>query len=334
MSGAVARSFVSPWLLVALPLTLAGGVSADEPLRLLIASPWPEASVSTRVARSAAGEIDRATGGRVSLRVLAAGQRGDDEAVLADIAAGKLDGAVLTSAGLAKVAREFLILEVPGLLSDYRQVDSVLEKLEKRLGEALAKKGLVLLDWGDAGFEFFFSTSAIRTPSDLKAGKPWVDPTDPVLAGLFERASIAATPLPTRDVLANLRTHVVQTAHATPLQAIGFQWPVHLRNLTNLKLGLSLSLTVVSQASWAKLTDDDKRVVRAAQGRWRLRLSGFLRTQNTNAIKVLKGRGVEIIQAEEAAWTALFTRLQDELAGDVYPKDLLADIRRWARETK
>ncbi|MFT5432007.1 MAG: TRAP-type C4-dicarboxylate transport system substrate-binding protein, partial [Myxococcota bacterium] len=59
-----------------------------------------------------------------------------------------------------------------------------------------------------------------------------------------------------------------------------------------------------------------------------------IRKDNAKAVKTLKKRGIEVVAPDNAAWDALFTRVQNALVGKVYPRELLDKVKKLVREAK
>ncbi len=308
--------------------------AAAQTVTLELATEAPEGSLSTKTLRAAAAELEERSKGRVRLLVFGHGQRGGDVAVVSQMKSGELQGAALTAPGLGAIAKEVLVLQVPGLVSDYQIFDAVRSKLSKRFEKAFLEQGFVLLGLGDTGYHYLFSRTPIRTPADLKGGKPWVASSDTIFSSLYRLAGVAATPLPTAELLQNLTTGGIQTFTASPFTAIVLSWFEFARYLTNLKLGVALHGVVVTKASWDQLSEDDRKLLREVMARWQTVFMAKVRVANTDAVKALKIRGLEVIAPEDSAWDALNRRVQDDLTGKLYPRELLDEVRALVKAGK
>jgi TRAP-type C4-dicarboxylate transport system substrate-binding protein len=310
------------------------GTAAAQNVTLDFATEAPESSLTTKSLRAAAAEIAERSKGRIRLLVFAGGQRGDEKAVVGQMKSGELHGAAFAGPGLAEIAKEVLVLQVPGLVSDYQILDLVRSKLSKRFEKNFLEQGFVLLGLGDSGYSYLFSRTPIRTPADLKGGKPWVASSDAIISSLYRLAGVTATPLPVAELLQNLTNGGVQTFTATPMTAIVLSWFELARYLTNLKLGVSLHGVVVAKAAWDQLTEDDRKLVGEVISRWHDVYVEKVRAESTDAVKALKGRGLEVIAPEDAAWNALLERVQDDLAGKLYPRELLDTVRKLVKDAR
>src|SRR4051812_6029357 len=82
-------------------------------------SPWME------VLDKAAAEIKDKTAGRVTLKYFEGGQQGDERDFVRKIKLGQLDGAAVTSIGLAMIDESIRVLELPMMFESAEEVDYV-----------------------------------------------------------------------------------------------------------------------------------------------------------------------------------------------------------------
>ena len=114
-----------------------------------------------------------ATNGEVNLQMYFGGVAGDESTVVRKMRVGQLDGALITSAGLGALVRSVLVLQAPGLIVTYPELELVRNELGPRFKELFRKAGYELVAWGDAGRVRMFSKEKIRAPTDLRSARPW-----------------------------------------------------------------------------------------------------------------------------------------------------------------
>lgn len=120
-------------------------------------------------------EVERRTGGEVTVTLYPNGTLGTQKAMLEQTIRGMIQGVSISEGGIAPFFPEIAALSIPYL---FREVNVAYEVLDGPLGDYLkdemaAKTGLRPLAWGeDAGFRHFSSSKReIRTPADLKGMK-------------------------------------------------------------------------------------------------------------------------------------------------------------------
>src|SRR5687767_3336005 len=103
-------------------LAVATPAAADN-VELRLATLAPSGSPWMQVLSKAQAEIKEKTGGRVSLKYYEGGQQGDERDFVRKIGLGQLDGAALTSIGLAMVDESIRVLELPGMFATVEELD-------------------------------------------------------------------------------------------------------------------------------------------------------------------------------------------------------------------
>src|SRR5512136_3352879 len=120
------------------------------------------------VLKEVANKWNTLSGGRVRVILYGGGTKGDDPEVVQAMRLGELQGAVLTSVGLAEIEKSVYALSIPMAYDSYEEVYFILDKLQARLEAAMAANGFVTLNWADGGWIHFFTTKPVATPDDLK----------------------------------------------------------------------------------------------------------------------------------------------------------------------
>ena len=304
---------------------------AQEKRVVKLATLAPDRSAWMNVFRAAAKETMAKTGNLVQIKIYGGGRRGDEKVVVKKMMSGNLDGAAITSVGLAQIAPEILVLQAPRLIRNYAQLDRIREKLQPRFEKLLLDKGFILLGWGDVGYTYLFSATPVVNPEDLKNTKPWVWASDPIMQEVYKQLGVSATPLPVPEVLQNLNSGLINCIYGSPLAAMALQWADHGKYITGIPLTIGVGATVVTKRLWDTLTDEQKKVVREVGDKWHKILVRKVRKDNDKSVAVLKEqKGFQIAKVDAAAaakWNALAVKVQDALVGRVYPQSLLNEVR-------
>jgi len=307
---------------------------ADKPIVIKVGTLAPANSPWGRVFKRAAKEVQSATNGAVKIKVYPGGQRGDEKVMVRKMKSGQLQGAAITSVGLAQISKEILVLQAPGLIRSNKQLDCVRGKLADRFEKSLAAKGFTLLGWGDVGKTYLMGGSQIKDPSDLKNAKPWVWESDPVFGSLYRLAGAKATPLTVPDVLQGLSNSVIDTIYSSPVATTSLQWHPHVKYINAKLISVGVGATLVTQKAWDQATPEQKETIRAITAKWHDVLKAKVRSMNSKALKTLKGQGAVIVKGDSGKWNALFKRVQEDLVGKIYSRSLLDEARRHAKACK
>ncbi|MEO8549541.1 MAG: TRAP transporter substrate-binding protein DctP, partial [Kofleriaceae bacterium] len=100
-----------------------------ENIELRIATLAPSGSPWMEVLDKANGEIKTKTASRVTLKYFEGGQQGDEKDFVRKIKLGQLDGAAVTSIGLAMIDESIRVLELPMMFNTAEEVDYVADKM-------------------------------------------------------------------------------------------------------------------------------------------------------------------------------------------------------------
>jgi len=276
-------------------------------------------------------EIKQKTGGAVSFRYYPGGASGDEKDVVRKMRINQLHGGALSSIGLGEIQPEVLVLQMPLLFRNYKELDHVRKALATRFDKLLEDRGFVILGWGDVGYTYVFSQVPVRTLEDLKKTKMWAWVDDPIGKKVFELGGINPVPLAVPDVLPSLQTGLINGCYASPLVAIAMQWHTKVKYVANMPLVIGIGATVVSKRELDKLKPEHRRIVRDVAAVWHGKLVTQIRKDNKKAVGTLKGAGIQVVKigaGERKQWEEMAKRTREVLTGKLFSKELLAEVER------
>lgn len=319
-------------LLLALPTvaTAAEGEVTPE-VTLKLGSLAPVNSLWMKIFKKAAAEIKTATGGAVVHKLYGGGTMGDEEALVSKMRAGQLDMAAITAVGLGEVAQEVLVLQVPGLITDYATLDKVRDALKGRFEQKFLAKEFVLLGWGDVGQLYVFSKHKVVVPDDFQKTSLWAWRSDPVTREVAKVVNVTPKPVGVPQVLPGLNTGNIDTVIVSPLACIQLQWCNYVSARTNRPFGVGIGAVVISQKSMARMKPEHAAVVTQVWAKWSAALTQAVRKMNDKAGTLLAKKGIEdvpVSAAQEKLWEAVAQQVQENLVGKVYDRALLEDVRK------
>lgn len=307
---------------------------ATEPALMRIASLAPSGSSGDRVFQQFGERLKQYSGGRVKARLYAGGVAGDERDVLRKMRVGQLEGAALTSVGLAQIVRSVLVLQLPGLFTAREQVARVRSALASDFEQQFGAAGYVLLGWGDAGDRRMFSKKRIVAPSDLKSARPWVWREDPIGAELMNIIGANGVPLGLPEVMAALQTGMVDTVNATALAAVGLQWFRFVKYMSKSTHEPVVGATVLRKPWFDALAPDVQQAIKKASAEVEQSLAQQIQREDERAADVLRQRGlIEIdLMEKRAEWEPVLRELAKRLTGRVFSRELLDKVTRAASE--
>jgi TRAP-type C4-dicarboxylate transport system substrate-binding protein len=187
------------------------------------------------------------TGGQVNMKMYYGGVAGDEITVVRKMRVGQLDGALITSTGLSALVRQVLVMEAPGLIRSYPELDAVREDLAPQLEALFDQAGYKLIAWGDAGKTRIFSTQKIYSPSDLQNVRPWVWRDSATMRAFIKAAGANGVLLNLPEVYSGLQTGIIDTVIASSVAVLAFQWHTKLKTMAKQAGGIVTGAFVIKK---------------------------------------------------------------------------------------
>jgi TRAP-type transport system periplasmic protein len=303
-------------------LMLAFGKAQADDMTIKLGTLAPEGSSWDLILQDM-GDEWKAAG--VKLEIYPGGVLGDEPDIVSKMRIGQIQAAVLTVVGLAEIDKAVQALSIPLLYKDDAESDYVRAKLQPLLEKRLLAKGFKVLNWGEAGWVYFFGKTPILTPDDLKKMKffVWGDDTDTM--NLWKSAGFSPVPLSATDILPNLQTGLINSFDTTPLSALSFQWFALAPNMTNVKYCPLVGATIITTKAWDSIPDDAKPALLKSAAEAGKRFRTEIRAGNNKAIEVMKTKGLVVHDVDDAQyqqWAKLFQDSYSQISGTIIPSDI------------
>jgi TRAP-type C4-dicarboxylate transport system substrate-binding protein len=262
----------------------------------------------------------------VNLKVYPGGILGDEPDIVSKMRIGQIQAGVLTVVGLSQIDKGVSAMSIPMLYKSYAESDYVRAKLQPLLEKRLLAKGFKVLNWGEAGWVYFFGKNPILTPDDLKKAKffIWGDDTDTM--NIWKSAGYSPIPLAATDIMSNLQTGLIDSFDTTPLSALSFQWFPMAPHMTDMKWAPLVGATIITTKAWDKIPLAARPTVLKAAAAAGKRFRDEIREDNDKAIEVMKTKGLivhEITDDQYAQWETLFQSVYPQISGTVVPADIM-----------
>jgi len=308
-------------LMVACSMMLAAGAQAAPTgekacaVTLKMGTLAPEGSSWHLILKDMGEKWKTAPGGGVALKIYPGGVLGDEPVVINKMRIGQIQAGVLTMAGLSHIDNAGFALCFPMMYRSYEELDYVRDRMKPYLEKRMLDRGFVVLNWGDAGWVYFFGKTPIRTPDDLKKMKFFVWAGDNDSVNLWKSAGFSPISLASTDIMPGLQTGLINCFDTTAISALSFQWFPLAPQMTNVKWAPLIGATVVTKKAWAKVPVAAREAVRAAALEAGERMREEIRSADDKAIGIMKEKGLKVVDVtpeQHAAWQKLFE--------DSYPK--------------
>ena len=302
--------------------------AADAAAEIRIATLAPNGSSWMKVFNAWNRTVQKQTNGTLKLRFYPGGSQGDERDFVRKMRAGQVDGASVTTMGLSQVVRSALVLTVPGILSEYEELDKVRDALGERFEAMFDEAGYTVLAWGDVGKTRLFSTERIVRPSELKQRRPWAWKDDLIFTEYLDVVGANPVRLGVPEVYPGLQTRMIDTVPASALAAVSMQWYTRLAYLSKGNSGIIVGATLVRKDKLDALSEEHRKVLLETSRRVEEALKKSIRRDDANAYEAILKRGLIAVDTSEHddEWKAVNRQVRDRLAGRVYPKSLLEAV--------
>lgn len=296
--------------------------------QLRIATLAPRQSGLGKAFQQLRKDLKELTAGQVNLKMYDGGVAGDEMTVVRKMRVGQLDGALLTSTGLGALVPQVLVLQAPGLIGSYPELDDVREKLGADFKAMFDKAGYELISWGDSGKIRIFSKHKVQHPSDLKGVRPWVWRGSPTMKAFIEAAGANGVTMGLPEVYSALQTGMVDTVIASSIGVLAFQWHTRLKTMTKPGGGIVVGAYLIKKDRLAALPKAAQDYIRqsAKDHAQEFREGGRRLDKEASDALASRLKTVNLWRNQEA-WVAVQRQAREALAGRLYSRSLLTRVQ-------
>ncbi len=270
-------------------------------------------------------EWNKATKGKVELRLYPGGVVGDERDMVRKMRIGQIHAAGMTTEGLSEIVPDFTAFYVPLAYQDSNDVNRVLDYMLPSLETKLDDSGFKLLYLSDLGWAYWFSNSKVTSPNDLKTKKIFTWAGDFKWAEIYKKAGYNPVPLASTDILSGLQTGLINSLSTMPIYALAQQSFGIANHMLDLKWGMLLAGIIVDKRTWNKIPSKyHEKLVEIAQDISRKHQAKNLLAE-TQSIDAMKQYGLQIhtpTEREVELWKSEVKNMENNLRGNVIPKDV------------
>ena len=315
------REFLYGLTASAASFSIAGRTTAAAGAQLRVATVAPAGSSFHKRLQALGGEWSKGPGG-ASMNIYA-GTQGGEPQIVRRLRVGQLQGAMLTSSGLALIEPSVTALQyLPLLFRDWEDVDAVREKLRPELETLLKKAGYVVMLWGDGGWVRFFSKQPIQKLGDLKSMRVYASSGDPESVELFKKYFTPVV-LEPDQILLGLRNGMIDALPIPPFLANFSQVPTYAPYMLDLRWAPITGALVLTQRAWNGLEPGTQAWLRETSERAGVAIRAAARLEDEQTIQAMKdklGLKVTTLSAQaESEWRAEIARMYPQVRGRIVP---------------
>jgi len=282
---------------------------------LKLATLAPDGSVWYGALQTMAEEWRRISNGAIDARIYPGGVAGDDAVMVRKMRIGQLNGAALTGDGMASIAAEMRIFQMPMLIRSDAELDYMRTRLSADLEAISLAQGFKLLAWSDVGWVYLFSTTPITDPDAARRARMWIAPGDTAWLQALQGAGYRPVALPATEILSGLQSGLIDAFNTPPVVALSSQWFGQARNMMDLRWSPLVGAVVVTTRFWDQVPPAQRDALQEAALHATRQAQVEVRRFEHDAIAAMQTHGlvVQSVSQESAR------RFETEIRG-VYPQ--------------
>jgi len=228
------------------------------------------------------------------------------------------------------------------MFNSYDELDYVRDRLAPQLEKRIEANGFVVLNWGDAGWVYFFSDKPMTRLDDMRKLKmfTWAGSNDEL--ELWKANGFHPVPLAATDIQMGLKTGLIDVIPTTPLYALWNQCFTLAKYMNDIKWAPLVGATLVSKAVWDKIPEAQRGPMLQAARESGQQLRSGIRDMGDKAISVMTGGlpgkkmdKLTVVHADDAAvadWRKQTEAVYPKMRGKLIPEDLFDEVRRLHEE--
>jgi TRAP-type C4-dicarboxylate transport system substrate-binding protein len=316
-----------------LAILLAATSASAQTVKIKLGTLAPQGSTWHELLKSMAEDFARESGGKVELKIYAGGTQGNEGEMIRKISIGQLQAASMTAVGLHEITPEPQAEDVPFMIDSYEEYDYVHDKVRAKLEGFLASKGFQVLQWGEVGFVYLYSSKPYKSPDDFGSGKVFTWNGDPGAEKAWVAAGFKPVVLSSTDLIPSLNTSMINIVGESPLYAYTTHIFEHANQMLNLHWGFLTGATVVKKETWEKIPADLRPKLLAIAEGYGKRTREDVRAQNKDAIEQMKTRGLTVNEPVNLeGWNKSAAAAAAIVRGKVVPEAIYDEVKKYRDE--
>ncbi|MFT3962983.1 TRAP transporter substrate-binding protein [Propionivibrio sp.] len=275
--------------------------------------------------------MDRLSGGKIKIKVYPATQLGSETQMIAAVRGGVQEIAIVASAPVATIIKEFQLFDLPFLFQNEKEVNAVLDgKLGQRLLDLATPKNMIGLCYWENGFRQVTNSKRPVGTLEEMAGLKLRVMQNPVYIDSFKALGANAIPMPFTELYSAMETKAID-AEENPVPIIYaskfFEVQKYL-SLTN--HAYAPYIVLVSKAFWDKLDGKERDQLREGCYEGRTYQRNLNRKMTAELIETLKKGGMTVTAISPAETNKMREKLKPIV--ERYTHEIGADIVEQAQK--
>jgi TRAP-type C4-dicarboxylate transport system substrate-binding protein len=271
------------------------------------------------------------SGGKVKLVLYPGGALGDEPDLVNKMRINQIQAVALSGAGMQDIDKGIACLQIPMMFDSYQELDYVRDRMAPKLEKIIEARGYLVLNWGDAGWVYFFTKTPVMGLNDLRKLKlfTWAGYNDEL--ELWQTNGFRPVPLAATDILTGLQTGLIEAVPTTPLYALWNQSFALTRYMNDIKWAPLVGATIVKKSAWEQVPAESREAMLKIAHDAGRDLRDGIRQMGDDSIATMKKRRLTVVHANEqvvAEWRKEAENVYPKLRGKTVPADLFDEVRR------
>ena len=311
-------------LLLSALASLAPGALCAQTLTLKMAANVPANSPWDLGLKRLAAEFARVSGGRVKISFPQSAHVATEGDIIQKMRLG-VDGALLTTFGIAQLYPDSLVLSMPSFIRSDEEFDAALAALDPLLKSKLGDR-YVVLALSKGGWVRYFSNAPILYPADVAKMRISIEPGDDKVNQLMESVGARTIKGTTADFLLQVNSNMVDATCVSPIY-IASLWS-QLRNkityMSSFRVAPFIGSVVFNKSSWDRVPAELRPKLEEVVRDMAKRISIDSAKLEADAIASLDGIKSPPQPADaQAKWAEVITQRRPTLIAKLFSADIL-----------
>jgi TRAP-type transport system periplasmic protein len=209
--------------------------------------------------------VEKASGGKIKMKMLIYGELGGEENLVAGIRRGRVHVANWSGAVATTVVPELALLYAPYLFDNYAEADFVMDNyLYAAYAKLFAEKDIYFLTWDEIGFGQVWSKTPIILPEDAKSRRFRVSSSDAAQM-LAQSLKADVIPLAFTDIVSSLQTGLIDAGETAVTMYVRSGIAGDAKHVTMTDHNFATSVIVLRKSWLEGLPADQRKIMTESQ---------------------------------------------------------------------
>ncbi|WP_082232973.1 TRAP transporter substrate-binding protein [Halobacillus massiliensis] len=275
-----------------------------------------------------ADKVKENTNGEVTVKIFANGVLGDEKEVLEQLQSGAVDMTKVSAGALESFSDDYQVFSLPYIFESEDHYRNVMESdIVNEIYQSTEDKGFVGLTYFDSGARSFYTKdTAIETPDDLKGMKIRVMDS-PTAIQMVKLLGGTPTPMPYGEIYTGMQQGVIDGAESNPTALTTGKHGEVAKNFSVNEHTIIPDIVVVSQATWDKLSDEQKEAVQSAADDATQYQVELWAEATEEAISEAEEMGVEFNEVDKEPFIEAVQPMHEEFMKDERMAEMIEKIK-------